>query len=597
MAENNISLSSVIFRLLTYVWSSEWHIRLRIIISLFLTISMMVLRLGITFIYKHVINILSEPHSFAPWLMTFVLIGYGACWLLDYFATQLRALLIFRVLERSLRVISLTIVNHLLFLSLRFHIDRHTGALTNYIYRLQNGFDTVFWGVFTFLIPTCIEMSLVIILICYMYGWVYSNALIGIVLGYALLNIFGMAKSVAVQEIHNEKRAYASARIVDSLLNFETIKYFNNEKHELEQVNTALEQQEHAGIRRSATDVYLQLAQATVIGLGFIYLTWMSGQAVAAGKMTLGDFVLINGLLMQFIMPLNHFGSLMYQIRKGLHDIHSTFNILFLKPEVEDSPYAVHLMPNQAEVVFDHVHFGYAANRPILKDISFVIPAGKTIAIVGSTGSGKSTIARLIFRFYDIQSGSIKMNGQDIRNLSQRSLHQAVGIVPQDTVLFNDTLYYNIAYGNPKASKEDVEKAISLARLESFIHSLPDGHQTKVGERGLKLSGGEKQRVAIARVLLKKPSLFIFDEATSSLDTITEREIQKNLDEISSGTSTIIIAHRLSTVVQADEILVLDAGIIVEKGKHSELLLKNGLYAQLWREQQDKSPVFTNAID
>jgi ABC-type transport system involved in Fe-S cluster assembly fused permease/ATPase subunit len=588
MKENNISLPSVLMRLFSYLWAPEWEQRIRIFISLGLTFVMMAIRLGTPFIFKNVVNFLSDPNAFSTNLIALVLVGYGLSWILDYAITQIRTLIIFKVLERCLRVLSLSVLDHLLSLSLRFHLDSRTGALTNYIYRLQNGFDTVFWGFFSFLIPTFLEMAIVIILVGSLYGWSYSGVLMMVVLGYNILNVFGMRKSLVLQELHNTKRTHTSARIVDSLFNYETIKYFNNENYELDQINSALSEQEAAGLKRSTVDIYLQLSQSILIGIGFACLTWWSGQAVVDGLLTLGDFVLINGLLMQFIMPLNHLGSLIYQIRKGLYDIHSTMNVLFLKPEVKDAVGAKNISLNKVDLEFDHVSFGYVSERKVLKNLSFNISAGKRIAIVGTTGSGKSTIARLIFRFYDIQSGCIKVNGEDIRHLSQQSLRNAIGIVPQDTVLFNDTLYYNITYGNPHASIKEVESVVAFAQLDAFIHSLPEGYQTVVGERGLKLSGGEKQRIAIARVLLKKPKLFIFDEATSSLDTLTEREIQKSLYKISSGITTIIIAHRLSTVIQADEIYVLEEGQIVERGTHQELLLKEGRYFKMWREQHTK---------
>lgn len=545
--------------------------------------------MGLPILFKNVVNFLSNPNAFSHVLISFLLLAYSSCWIFDHFITQIRNLLVYILFERSVKTLSLAIVDHLLKLSLRFHMDKRTGALSSYLHRLQNGLSSVFWGISTFLLPIAIEMVLVISLISWLYGWIYSSALLVIMIGYSLLNLIGMKKLLKAQEVFNEKQALAGGKIVDSLLNYETIKYFNNEQYEHNHIRSVLEEQERSGIQRSKIDIYLQLAQATIIGFGFIYLNWLSGLAVCKGEMDIGDFVLINGYLMQFIMPLNHLGYMVSQIRKGILDIRSVFATFLIEPEVQDSPFAISLEKNKVEVRFEKVNFGYTSERSILKNISFVIPTAKRIGIVGYTGSGKSTLARLLFRFYDVDSGSIKINGHDIRSISQHSLHEIIGVVPQDTVLFNDSIKYNIAYGNPKASDEEIEYVASLAQLGQFIDTLPDGYQTQVGERGLKLSGGEKQRIGIARVLLKKPSLFIFDEATSSLDTITEREIQKNLNEISEGITTIIIAHRLSTVIHVDEILVLDDGAIIEKGNHNQLLKQNGIYSQLWKQQHNQT--------
>jgi ATP-binding cassette subfamily B protein len=426
----------------------------------------------------------------------------------------------------------------------------------------------------------------VTIFISYLFGIMYGIILIAIMVAYIYFSFTAMSKAIQAQEIHNKLRAQASARMVDSLLNFETVKYFNNEKYEREHAANLLYQQEEAGIERFAQYTQVQMNQVLIIGIGFTFLTWLSGTSVYAGTMSVGDFVLINGYILGFIGPLHHFSYIMQIVRKGIEDMESIIKILHLEPEIEDMPQAHNIHISKAQITFEHIFFGYAPDRIILKNISFDVPAGKTIALVGPSGAGKSTIARLLFRFYDINAGNIKINGIDIRAISQQSLRKAIGIVPQDTVLFNDTIYYNIAYGNPHASQEEVKKAAELAHLGNFIQSLPQGYKTIVGERGLKLSGGEKQRVAIARVLLKKPSIYIFDEATSSLDSNTEKEIQKNLQEISVGTTTIIIAHRLSTIIYADEIYVLDCGQIIEHETHMQLLKEQGLYANLWQKQQ-----------
>ena len=516
-------------------------------------------------------------------------------WTISQIISQLRSIMMFRALERGTRVLSLRIFDQLHALSLRFHLQRRTGAVTSAIERAQFGFDTIFWGLLLFIFPTLIEMLLVISLLTYFYGIFYSGVLLLIMICYLLFSILAIDRSTKKQKIYNEKRAQASARIVDSLLNFETVKYFNNERYDHEQCDKILQEQENAGTSKYFADAVVQLGQGVVIGIGLLYLTLSSGNAVISGRMNIGDFVLINGYILQFAMPLHHFGYILRQVRNGLNDMNDIMDLITLKPEIQDVPNAIALKDStaskidQASITFNNVIFGYDKQRTILNGISFTVPQGKTVAVVGPTGAGKSTVARLLFRFYDVSSGSILINGHDLRNITQQSLHAAIGVVPQDTVLFNNSLYYNIAYGCPSATKDDIERAIKLAHLDGFIKQLPDGYNTIVGERGLKLSGGEKQRVAIARVLLKQPAIYIFDEATSSLDTHTEQEIQRNIEEISVGATTLIIAHRLSTVTHADEILVLDNGLIVERGTHKSLLIQNELYAVLWNKQFYKS--------
>ncbi len=573
-----------------FLWTSDRRMRWRIVIALFLTLSTMVFHLSLPLIFKNIIDVLSHPTPFS--LLSLLLLGYGICWALNQAIGQIRTFLVFRVLERSIQVLSLKFIDHLFSISLRFHLDRQTGALINHIQRAQNGIESVFWGLFSFLLPTCIELIVVITMITILFGGMYGALLLAIMGGHSLVSVMGIRKSIQAQKIHNDKKSYASGRMVDSLLNYETVKYFNNEKYEHEHLEAAFKDQERAGVKRYTIEIWLELCQIGIIGIGLICLTWMSGKAVYENRMTVGNFVLINGYLLQFIMPLNYLGYVIFQVRKGFQDIESVYQVLLQKPEVQDVSHPLTLPKNVAEVVFNQVEFGYMPERIVLKDISFKIQAGQTVGIVGPTGSGKSTLARLLFRFYDTHKGTITMNGLDIRALSQESLHQAIGMVPQDPVLFNNSIYYNIAYGNPFASKTEVEEAAALAKLDSFIDSLPEGYQTIVGERGLKVSGGEKQRIAIARVLLKKPVLFIFDEATSSLDSTTEREIQKNLEEVSSGTTTMIIAHRLSTIQHANEIIVLDKGKIIEQGKHDQLLSMDGLYAKLWYQQVDDSLSF-----
>lgn len=576
----------LILSILPFLWVNDLNLRVRVILSLIFTGIMIGLHVSLPLFFRKIVNSLSACTPKDPIIfVSLLLIGYGILWTVSQIITHLRAIVLFRSLEHSMRLLAMKVFNHLLSLSLRFHLDRKTGAIATAIERAEDGLDHIFWGIFLYVINTFVEIVIVITLLTYLFGWVYSTILAVVMIVYLLFTSMALAKSVEVQERYNDKREAAGARLVDTLLNVETVKYFNNEKYEQQQCDAILKEQEDAGVAKYHFDAISEMGQNLIIGTGLVILTWLSGNAAMQGKMTVGDFVLINGYLLQFIHPLSHFGYIIRSIRKGLNDVNSAMNLLNLKPEIKDAPHAINLNITNATITFDNVHFSYDERRPILKGVSFTVPAGKSIAVVGATGSGKSTIARLLYRFYEVKEGAILINGHDIRTLTQDSLHRAIGIVPQDTILFNNTLYYNIAYGNPLASEDETKQAISMAHLDAFIKRLPDGYKTEVGERGLKLSGGEKQRIAIARVLLKKPAIYIFDEATSALDTQTEREIQSNLDEISTGATTLTIAHRLSTVTNSDMIIVLDHGILAEQGTHQELLERNGLYAKLWLQQ------------
>ena len=580
---------STIIQLLPFFWVKNKRVKLGIYLSLFFTAIMIVLNISIPILFKNIINILSATNKNRSSVLYVSLILYGSSWTVGQIVSQLRSIMMFKALERGSKNLSLRIFDKLHAFSLRFHLERRTGEITSSIERAQFGLQTIFWGLFLFIFPTLIEIILVISLLTYLYGFFYSGILLLIMLSYLFFSIFAIDYSAKKQKFYNKKRSDSSARIVDSLLNFETVKYFNNENYDHDKCEKILSEQEKAGAAKNFADAIVQLGQGVVIGIGLVFLTITSGKAVILGNINIGDFVFINGSLFQFGAPLHHFGYILRQVRNGLNDMSRITDLIDLKSEVQDASDAIDLKVSKPKIRFDNVIFEYDNQRQILNGISFTIPAGKTVAIVGATGSGKSTIARLLFRFYDVTNGGIFINEYDLRKIKQKSLHSLIGVVPQDTVLFNDTLYYNIAYGNPSASKEDVEKITKLAHLDKFIKQLPDGYNTMVGERGLKLSGGEKQRVAIARVLLKQPEIYIFDEATSALDSHTEKEIQSNIEEISKGATTLIIAHRLSTVIHADEIIVLDNGFVVERGTHQHLLNLNSLYANLWNKQISKS--------
>ena len=582
------SMLTTLRYLIPYAWNTDWRIRARIIAALLITSATTTLSVSIPYLFKRSVNILSACNVTHPyWLVMVTLLSYGIAWTLGQTIAQIRAMLVMRVQERSARLLGLAMLDKLVALPMRYHIERNTGMLTSYIDRAQHAIDSLMWCIVAYLIPILLELTMVVIVITYLYGFMYSSALLAVMGGYMLFSLLATTQTIKLQKEQNKARAQTEGRLVDSLFNIETVKSFTNEQYEHHAVDRLLERQELTASRRYIAEAWVQLGQAMLIGSGLTYLTVIAGNGVFRGELTVGDFVMINGYLLQFVMPLQSFSYMIHQIRRAVQDIQPMIDILHMPLEVQDAPDAIDLGIKHAQVTFDDVAFGYQPDRAILKGVSFTIPAGKTLAIVGPTGSGKSTIARLLLRFYDVNSGRISVNDHDIRAITQQSLRRAIGVVPQDTVLFNDTLYSNIAYGNPQATVDEVYGAARSAQLDEFIRSLPKAYETMVGERGLKLSGGEKQRVAIARALLKRPAMYLFDEATSALDTHTEREIQKNLLAISADTTTLIIAHRLSTIVHADEIIVLDQGIVVERGTHAQLISHNGLYAILWHQQQE----------
>ena len=515
-----------------------------------------------------------------------VILAYGIFRLSSLALNELRDALFARVAQHAVRALALRVFEHLHSLSIRFHLSRKTGALNRFIDRGTNSVRFLLSFVAFNVVPTVIELLLIGGILWALFGFVYTAITIVTIALYVWLTFVITTWRTRIRREMNDAENDIGSRTVDSLLNFETVRYFNNESHEVARLDEALADYEKAAVRTRESLSLLNVAQAGVVTLGVTLMLVLAAFDIRNGDMTVGDFVVVNTYLLQVAIPLNILGTVYREIRQSMVDMENLFALVDEQTDVADAPDAKILRPQGGVIEFQDVSFSYEANRNILQDINLAVDAGTTTAIVGPTGSGKSTISRLLLRFYDPQAGRILIDGQDLRELTQHSLREAIGVVPQDTVLFNDTIYYNIAYGNPKANEDQVLAAAKAAQLDHFIQRLPERYQTLVGERGLKLSGGEKQRVAIARALLRDPEIFFFDEATSSLDSTTEREIQSNFAELSKGKTSLVIAHRLSTIVEADQILVLADGTITEHGTHPTLLAENGLYAKLWREQQ-----------
>jgi len=578
--------------LLPYLWpSTRTELRVRVLLAIGCLVAAKLANVAVPVFYRDAVDALNVETGVVVALPIALILAYGLTRLMTQVFGELRDALFARVGQHAIRTVALHTFQHLHNLSLRFHLDRQTGGLSRVIERGVKGIEFLLNFMLFNILPTLLEIFLVCGILWTLFDIWFALVTFGTIATYIAYTLIVTEWRLKYRRAMNQKDEEANTKAIDSLLNFETVKYFNNESHEASRFDSAMRGYEDAAVKSIMSLSAVNIGQGLIISAGLVSLMAMAGMGVVAGTMTVGDFVLVNTYLVQLYLPLNFLGFVYRQIRQSLTDMDKMFRILDIRTDVADRADAGELALEKGTVSFDNVFFGYDPRRPILKEVSFTAHPGETVAIVGPTGAGKSTISRLLFRFYDVTDGTITIDGQDVRTLTQQSVRRAIGIVPQDTVLFNDTIFYNIAYGRPGASPAEIEEAARHARIHDFIIALPDGYQTRVGERGLKLSGGEKQRVAIARTILKKPQILLFDEATSALDTATEREIQKSLREVSAGHTTLVIAHRLSTVVDADEIIVLDEGRIVERGKHAALLEHDGTYAKMWTRQQEAQQV------
>jgi ATP-binding cassette, subfamily B, heavy metal transporter len=580
-------------RVLPYLWpKEEFWVRRRVVIALIFLVFAKVISVSTPFFYKAAVDSLAGESRDETLLLMLGAVGltiaYGIARLSAVGFGELRDAIFVRVGQRALRKLALETFTHIHRLSMRYHITRKTGGLSRIIERGVKGVDFLLRFMLFSVGPLILELSMVAVLFAVLFGWQYMVVVVVTIALYVTFTLKVTEWRVRVRRQMNDQDTDANQKAIDSLLNFETVKYFGAELREAERYDGAMKQYEVAAVKTGQSLSFLNFGQSLIITTGLVAVMVMAAMGVQQKILTVGDFVMVNAYMIQITMPLNFLGTVYREIRQALVDMGEMFTLLGQPAEVVDKADATELQVKGGEVVFDNVQFAYDAERPILKGVSFTVAPGQRIALVGPSGSGKSTVGRLLFRFYDVVGGAVRIDGQDLRDITQDSLHAQIGVVPQDTVLFNDTVLYNIAYGRPDASRAEIEAAARSAKIHDFILSLPQGYETTVGERGLKLSGGEKQRVGIARTLLKNPPILLLDEATSALDTQTERDIQDSLLAMGEGRSVITIAHRLSTIADADQIIVLEAGHIVEQGTHDELLLNNGRYAAMWARQSSE---------
>jgi ATP-binding cassette subfamily B protein len=591
------TLLATLIHLWPYIWPAERaDLKLRVGGALVLLLLAKVATLAVPFTFKWATDALAgtpnAPSSgswltwalAAPIVMT---VAYGATRILMAALTQMRDGLFAKVAMHAVRRLAILTFEHMHLLSLRFHLERKTGGLTRVLERGRNGIETIVRMVIVQAVPTVVELGLIVAVLLYQFDWRYVVTVLATVGLYMWYTYVATEWRIGIRRRMNESDSDANTKAIDSLLNYETVKYFSAEPHETRRYDRSMARYEDASVKAYTSLAVLNAGQAAIFTVGLTIAMGMCAIAIEDGSKTVGDFVMINAMMIQLYQPLNFMGMVYREIKQAVIDIETMFAILGREPEIKDKPGAVALNVHSGAIRFEDVRFAYEPARPILKGLTFEVPAGRTVAIVGPSGAGKSTISRLIFRFYEVSGGRILIDGQDIREVTQGSLRNAIGMVPQDTVLFNDTVRYNVRYGRWGASDQEVEEAARLAQIDGFIRLMPKGYETEVGERGLKLSGGEKQRVAIARTILKSPPILLLDEATSALDSHTEKEIQDALERVSRNRTTLVIAHRLSTIIGADEIIVLDQGIIVERGTHHQLLAKGGLYAGMWNRQRE----------
>jgi ATP-binding cassette, subfamily B, heavy metal transporter len=597
-ADKGGSLLKILVGLWPYIWPSDRHdLKVRVMIAMVFLLVAKLATIAVPFTFKWAVDALTgqggasvDPSSWMVWVVAapiFMTVAYGGSRIVMAVLTQMRDGMFAKVSMHAVRRLAYMVFERLHQLSLRYHLERKTGGLTRVLERGRNAIETIVRMVIMQAVPTVIELALIVGVLLYQFDWRYVVVIVLTVIGYTGFTYFATEWRIGIRRRMNDSDTDANVKAVDSLLNYETVKYFSAEARETQRYDRSMERYEQASVQSYVSLAVLNAGQATIFTIGLAICMVMCAYGIKEGRNTVGDFVMINAMMIQLYQPLNFMGMVYREIKQAVIDIETMFAILGRKPEIEDKPSAPPLAVPNGAVEFDNVYFSYDPDRPILKGLSFTVPAGKTVAIVGPSGAGKSTVSRLLYRFYEVSSGRITIDGQDIREVTQASLRACIGMVPQDTVLFNDTIRYNIRYGRWDATDQEVEEAARLAQIDGFIRMSPKGYETEVGERGLKLSGGEKQRVAIARTILKAPPILLLDEATSALDSHTEKEIQDALERVSKNRTTLVIAHRLSTIVSADEIIVLNGGMIAERGTHHGLLEKGGLYASMWNRQRE----------